>query len=76
MRECHIRKIATGGLNNNNIQDFLKKVCSDGIPRAAANFKKYLLLKKKYLDIVSELSYNYRDMVESNKKKQSKLLKN
>jgi len=50
MRQCHIRKITAGGLNNNNIQDFLKKVCSDGIANASANFKKYLLLKKKYLD--------------------------
>ena len=50
MYQCHNRKIASGGLTNNNIQDFLKKVCSDGIANAAANFKKYLLLKKKYLD--------------------------
>jgi len=33
-------------------------------------------VKKKYMDMVSELTYNYRDMVETNKKKQSKLLKN
>jgi len=34
-------------------------------------------VKKKYLDIVSELSYNYRDMVEENKRKYFKLqLKN
>ncbi len=34
-------------------------------------------VKKKYLDMISELSYNYRDMVEENKKKCSKLqLKN
>ncbi len=30
-------------------------------------------VKKKYLDMVSELSYNYRDMVEENKRKYSKL---
>jgi hypothetical protein len=50
MQVCHTKKIAKGGLRNNNIQDFLKKVCSDGIAKASANFKKYLLLKKKYLD--------------------------
>ena len=50
MQVCHTNKIATGGLRNNNIEDFLKKVCSDGIAKASANFKKYLLLKKKYLD--------------------------
>jgi hypothetical protein len=46
MQVCHTRK----KLTNNNIQDFLKKVCSDGIKKASENFKKYLLLKKKYLD--------------------------
>jgi len=47
MKQCHNNRKK---FTNNNIQDFLKKVCSDGITYAAANFKKYLLLKKKYLD--------------------------
>jgi len=52
MINCHEKKItnASGGINSNNIEKFLKKICKEGITNAAASFKKYLLLKKKYLD--------------------------
>lgn len=48
MYKCHIER--TNKITNANIEKFLKKVCKDGIANAAANFKKYLLFKKKYLD--------------------------
>ncbi len=33
-------------------------------------------VKKKYVDMIGDLTYDYRDMVESNKKKYSNLIKN
>jgi hypothetical protein len=48
MYRCHITR--TNKITNVNIENFLKKVCKEGIVNAANNFKKYLLLKKKYLD--------------------------
>ncbi len=33
-------------------------------------------IKKKYVDMIGDLTYDYRDMVESNKKKYSNLIKN
>jgi hypothetical protein len=33
-------------------------------------------LKKKYIDMITDLTYDYRDMVELNKKKYDNLIKN
>lgn len=40
------------------------------------NYENDEKVKKKYMDMISELSYNYRELVESNKRKQAKLIKN
>jgi hypothetical protein len=49
MWKCYERKKTTSK-NSFQIENFLKIVLRDGIKHASENYKKYLLLKKKYLD--------------------------
>lgn len=49
MWKCYKRKETTS-INSFKIEKFLKIVLRDGIKHASENYKKYLLLKKKYLD--------------------------
>ena len=49
MRICFERK-EKKAKNSFDIEIFLNKVLKGGIKHASENYKKYLLLKKKYLD--------------------------
>jgi hypothetical protein len=49
MHECYQERTKSGG-KGFKISNFLDKVAKEGISGSGATFKKYLLLKKKYLD--------------------------